>query len=40
MLNNLTEEKHPILVLKGLDCVLAIIRLSSSAIKYLNQLVA
>ena len=40
ILNNLTEEKHPSIVLRGLDCVLAIINLNSGAIKYFNQLVS
>jgi hypothetical protein len=40
LLNNLTEEKHPILVLKGLDCVSSIIGINQSSIKYFNQLVS
>lgn len=40
LLNNITEEKHPILVLRGLDCVLLIISLSQSSTKYFNQLLS
>lgn len=40
MLNNLTEEKHPILVLKGLDCVNSIIEIDKSSTKYFNQLIS
>ena len=40
ILNNITEEKHPILIMKGLECILLIIQKNSCVIKYFNQLVS
>jgi hypothetical protein len=39
LLNNIIEEKHPIIVLCGLECVLKIIGLNRDTIKYFNKLV-